>query len=397
MITDDVEMMQDDQMNSNDNQTNNLNNEDTDIIDRYGLDDYEDSSDDEQRNIIGGYGNLVQHDSNENDPYLEPDNQSDEESEAEDFNLNPNDNLLLAGRVQEDASSLEVHVYNENDNYIHHDVYLPAFPMCIEPISYSSKEETNCNWCAIGDMTPTISIWDNDVVNELEPLIRLKGHKDAVLDLSWNSKMTNILASASVDKTVHLWDLNTNKSIHKLKKFNDRVQSIQFNSEDEGKLLIGDCDGKISLVDCNALSIQNYSIANNEIEKVCWIPNSLHNFLASTDKGTIHLFDSRVKDEISNVQAHQDSVTDLTFSSASLFLSASADGDIKIWNLDSNNFKLIDTYKEVNVGKIFAIACNPDHPLIVAVGGDNKRKSIEIVDLSKVESGKLIFFFNLRH
>lgn len=81
----DVEMM-DEVSNDNHlsvNTDNNMNNEDQEIIDRYGLNDY-DQSDDEQRNIIGGFSNLVQHDSNENDPYLEPDSE-DEESEAEDF------------------------------------------------------------------------------------------------------------------------------------------------------------------------------------------------------------------------------------------------------------------------------------------------------------------------
>lgn len=322
---------------------------------------------------------------------------------------------MLVGRVQDDASALEVHVYNKEDNYIHHDVYLPAYPMCIEPINFNSKEQIICNWAgrvlffillkilfsilfklfftfiqAIGDMTKDISIWDIDVVNELEPLVRLKGHKDAVLDLSWNCKMTNVLASCSVDETVRLWDLNmnNNKSIHKLSKFDNRVQSIQFNPHEEANLLIGDCGGKITLVDCNALSKQTYTIANNEIEKVIWNPNSVNNFVASTDKGTIHLYDVRSKNEIKCVQAHQDSVTDLTFSINNLFLSASADGDIKIWDLSSNDFKLIDTYKESNVGRIFAIACNPDHPLTFAVGGDSKSKSIEVIDLSKLESGK---------
>ena len=362
------------------------NNEDAEIIDRYGLDNYDDS-DNEQ---IGGFGNLVEHDSNENDPYLE-ENSEDENSEAEDFNLNSNDNLLLVGRVQEDASSLEVHVYNKEDNYVHHDVYLPAFPMCIESIHFNSKEQTNCNYAAIGDMSKDIGIWDIDVVNELEPLVRLKGHKDSVLDLSWNSKITNILASCSVDKTVHLWDLNINKSIHKLKRFNERVQSIQFNSQDEGKLAIGDCEGKITLVDCNSLSIQNYLIASNEIEKVIWQPNSIFNFIASTDKGTINLFDTRTKDVIKSVQANANSVTDLTFATDNLLLSACENGDIKIWELSSSNFNLIDTYKDCNVGRIFALSSNPDFPLTCAVGGDNKAKSIEVIDLSKLQSGKIFF------
>ncbi|KAK4337123.1 hypothetical protein RND71_043882 [Anisodus tanguticus] len=225
-LGDDVEMIEDEQVEEN--------NPDAEIIDKYGLNDYEDSSDDEQRNIIGGFGNLVHHESNENDPYLNPEDNEDEESENEDFNLKPNDNLLLVGHVQEDASSLEVYVYNEEDNFVHHDVYLPAFPMCIETINFDSKNEKNCNWAAIGDMTKEIKIWDIDIVNELEPLYTLKGHKDSVIDLSWNHKIKNILASCSVDRTIHLWDLKTNKSIHKIKKFNERIQSIDFNKHEEG-------------------------------------------------------------------------------------------------------------------------------------------------------------------
>lgn len=157
--------------------------------------------------------------------------------------------------------------------------------------------------------------------------------------------------------------------------------------------MVGDCEGKISLIDCNTLSIQTYSIKNNEIEKVIWIPNFQHNFISSTDKGTIHLYDTRVKDEIRNVKAHDDSVTDLAFSMNNLFLSASADGDIKIWEFNSNDFKTIATYKETNVGKIFALSTNPDYPNIIAVGGDNKGKSIEIIDLTKFDAGKYIHLY----
>ena len=116
-LNEDAEMQESGVLADSNGPSNNADNEDAEIIDRYGLDNYDDSSDDEQRNIIGGFGNLVKHDSNENDPYLQPDSE-DEESEAEDFNLNPNDNLLLVGRVQEDASSLEVYVYNSEDNYV---------------------------------------------------------------------------------------------------------------------------------------------------------------------------------------------------------------------------------------------------------------------------------------
>lgn len=54
------------------------------------------------------------------------------------------------------------------------------------------------NLCALGGMDPVIQVWDLDIENCLEPAFKLGkkpnkkkktkrvGHKDAVLDLSWN-------------------------------------------------------------------------------------------------------------------------------------------------------------------------------------------------------------------
>lgn len=209
--------------------------EDDEIVRKYGLDTYDNESDEEASNVIGGFGNLVQHADNQDDPYLQQnDDHNDSESEMEDFMIQPNDNLLLVGHVQEDASSLDVYVYNDEDNYVHHDVILPAFPMCFESIEYDCEKKCAANLMAIGDMTKLIHIWDLDIVNELEPKITLKGHKDSVLGLSWNRNVTNVLASCSVDMTVRLWDLNVNKSIHKLAKFSERIQSIEFHPIQSG-------------------------------------------------------------------------------------------------------------------------------------------------------------------
>lgn len=69
-------------------------------------------------------------------------------------------------------------------------------------------------------MSPIIEVWDLDIVNCLESAYKLGrkpsrkkgltriGHTDAVLDLAWNKEFHHILASASVDSTVLLWDLD---------------------------------------------------------------------------------------------------------------------------------------------------------------------------------------------
>lgn len=86
-------------------------------------------------------------------------------------------------------------MYNEKEGsfYCHHDILLHSFPLCLEWLSFDPAVAKPGNFCAIGNMTKVIDIWDLDLVNSVQPLFTLgknkadKGHKDAVLDLSWNT------------------------------------------------------------------------------------------------------------------------------------------------------------------------------------------------------------------
>lgn len=156
---------------------------------------YADSIDISDDTQVAALGDIAVVDPNEN---LDD---NDNDSEADDDLIKPTDNLLLVGHVDDDASSLEVYVYNEQEDsfYVHHDFLLPSFPLCIEWMNYDPEAKDEGNMCAIGCIDPVISIWDLDIQNTLEPAIRLGskakrkknipqvGHTDAVLDLSWNT------------------------------------------------------------------------------------------------------------------------------------------------------------------------------------------------------------------
>lgn len=105
-----------------------------------------------------------------------------------------------------------ISVYNQQDDiYVHHEVYLPAYPLCFEYLDFSSDSDSKVNFLAIGDMEKDINVWDLDTVDVLDPIFTLTGHKDSVLDMSWNSLTRKVLASVSADKTARLWDLETKK------------------------------------------------------------------------------------------------------------------------------------------------------------------------------------------
>lgn len=181
-----------------------------------------DNDDDEDvvSRVLGG-GHAAAHD--------EEDSEEDSE-DAEALEIKPTDLIILAARNEDDVSNLEVWVYEEAETmgeanvFVHHDILLPAFPLCVTWLSCSPDGSVeHANMAAVGTMEPGIEIWDLDVVDSVEPAATLGGevlasasdkkskksksykegsHKDSVLGLSWNHQFRNVLASASADKTV---------------------------------------------------------------------------------------------------------------------------------------------------------------------------------------------------
>lgn len=65
---------------------------------------------------------------------------------------------------------------------------------------------------ACGSVDKNISIFslDRDRLNKESTL---KGHADSVDQLSWHPSNPDLLATASLDKTVRLWDARTSKNL----------------------------------------------------------------------------------------------------------------------------------------------------------------------------------------
>src|SRR5436305_2142400 len=145
----------------------------------YNLDDYDDEPVDghgQKFAIFGNANSLAYHAPNEEDPYLIlPEGEDEDEEEREELQILPEDNLLLAAKVEDEVAHLEVYVYeDEADNlYVHHDIMLPAIPLCVEwidiPVGKGAESRTNGNFAAVGTMSPEIEIWDLDVVDNMYP------------------------------------------------------------------------------------------------------------------------------------------------------------------------------------------------------------------------------------
>ena len=62
---------------------------------------------------------------------------SDSEEEREDYTIRKSDSLIVAATAESDHSNLEVYVYDHktSDLYVHHEIILGSYPLCLEWLS----------------------------------------------------------------------------------------------------------------------------------------------------------------------------------------------------------------------------------------------------------------------
>lgn len=221
-------------------------------------------------------------------------------------------------------------MYDESQEnlYVHHDLMLPTFPLCLEWLDFPSASSTAPaltspsttsfgNFIAVGTLDPEIEIWSLDVVEAMYPTSILgrpdetkahvptplgtgkkkrkkqkhrnteKGyHVDAVLGLSWNKTQRNLLASCSADRTVKLWDLTRDPTIPgensgAIRSFNahkDKVQAVQWNEKEPTVLLTGSFDRTVRTFDSRAPQGGVGAALGSDVEALRWDPWESYGF-----------------------------------------------------------------------------------------------------------------------
>lgn len=382
-----------------------IHSDDDDDLKEYDLEHYDEDVEmdqEKQGDGMGMFGNvksLAYHDSNEDDPYITMAANEEDDEDREELQILATDNMLLAAKIEDEVAHLEVYVYeDEADNlYVHHDLMLPAIPLCIEwldiPVGKAIVEkDSRANFVAVGTFDPDIEIWDLDTVDCMYPNAILgqggegaedkkkkkrkkskkandDHHVDAVLSLAANRQHRNLLASSSADKTVKLWDLNIAKCAKSYTHHTDKVCTLAWHPKESTILLSGSYDRTVVAADMRAPDAKapRWGV-ESDVESVRWDPHDPNYFYISTENGIIHFHDVRntpsspaASKPVWILQAHDESVSafDINPVIPGFMVTGSTDRQVKLWNIQPSGPTMVVT-RNLEVGKIFSTVFAPD-------------------------------------
>mmetsp|Transcript_17024 Transcript_17024/g.41800 ORF Transcript_17024/g.41800 Transcript_17024/m.41800 type:complete len:402 (+) Transcript_17024:3-1208(+) len=349
--------------------------------------------------------------------------EEEEEEEKEDLRIRETDAVVVAVRSDEDASHLEVYVYEDDDVepnlYVHHDVVLPTFPLCLawtgaRPLSPGGGDGRG-NFCATGTFLPAIDIWDVDDLESLEPVLTLGGldlsskkaqkraaqgatdlplldgsHSAAVMSLSWNPVDIEYLASGSADTTVKCWDAETGACVQTLRHHADKVQSVAWHPSERGRLLTAGFDKVARVADARSADCAFEAPLGADVEVCQWRPGRDNEFVASLENGKVVAFDTRAGGSVPlwSIAAHKEAVSGLSLCSAvpDFMATGSTTKNLKLWDLATPTPTVLHE-ENAKAGAIFGLAfCNDGQSspfLLAAVGSDGNLSILDTALLSE--------------
>ncbi|CAN1831013.1 Uncharacterized WD repeat-containing protein C3H5.08c [Linum perenne] len=103
-----------------------------------------------------------------------------------------------------------------------------------------------------------------------EPLHEFLGHGGDILDISWSKD--NHLLSASIDKTVRLWQVGCNECLG-IYPHSNYVTCVQFNPADDNYFMSGSIDGKVRIWATAGCQVVDWTDMKEIVTAACYRPD----------------------------------------------------------------------------------------------------------------------------
>jgi len=173
---------------------------------------------------------------------------------------------------------------------------------------------------------------------------------------------SKLLASASRDHTVRLWDGHTGASLHVLRGHTDEVQDVVFSRDGaflasasaDDSVIVWNADGseRLRLGKLSGARIVSFSPDGKHLAVGGAAPNLWLCELASK--------------KCDELRGHSAVVHDLAFLDDRTLATASGDGTVQIWDLETQERRVL----EGHAAPVFGLAVSPDGRTVASASGD---------------------------
>ncbi|CAN1192500.1 WD-40 repeat-containing protein MSI3, partial [Linum perenne] len=141
-----------------------------------------------------------------------------------------------------------------------------------------------------------ICLWDIGAVAQnkvLDALHVYEGHQSVVEDVDWHLKNENLFGSVGDDCQLMIWDLRTNQTQISVKAHEKEINYLSFNPFNENILATASSDSTIGLFDLRKMEIPLHVLSGHteEVFQVEWNPNQETVLASSADDRRLNVWD----------------------------------------------------------------------------------------------------------
>ncbi len=175
----------------------------------------------------------------------------------------------------------------------------------------------------------SLSLWD--IATQSLPLHVFEGHQRDILDVAYEAG-SGLIATASADRTVKLWDAKSLSLVRTYPRAEDFVTAVGF-SPDGGSLLTGTLRGSVSLYSTERRRrLRRFTGHKGRITSLTFFTGG-REFVSASRDGTVRLWNRRRSNALQTFGSAGARIADATVSAdGRLIASAKDNGTVQIWN-----------------------------------------------------------------